>query len=160
MDRTQSAKFSSRSVKLFWGRLNSCVYAYRKPDPVQPWLCLALSLMLHTQGQTAGPTMEISSPLENKGWNAIDFWFNQKCHNNIVTLFLSRFCQNNGPSNYRSRASKLILEFRSNKRVHGRGAECTIACSDFTPTAETNPPCIPQGTVLNSQSWPNVIRSQ
>ena len=133
-------QLSSSSVLLTY-----CLHAYRKLDPVQPWLCLALSLMLHTQGQTAGPTMEISSPLESKGWNAIAFLLN-------VALFFSRFCQNTGPSNYRSRASKLILQFQSNKKVHGRGAECTIACSDFTPTADTNPPCIPQGTVLNSQS--------
>ena len=119
------------------------MHDYRKHDTVQPWSFLALSLMLHTQRQTARATMEISSPSESKGCNAIDFLV-------IVTLFLSRFCKNNGPSNYTSRASKLILQFKSNKKVYGRGAECTIACSDFTPKAETYPPCIPEGTVLNS----------
>ena len=85
--------------------------------------------------------------------------------------FPLRFCQNNGPSNFTVRANKLLLQFRSNRRVHGKGAdctiffiiifylfiyspgegaECTIACSDFTPRAETNPvTCSPEGNVLN-----------
>ena len=61
-----------------------------------------------------------------------------------------RFCKNTGPSNFTFRANKLIVQFRSNRRVHGEGAECTVACSDFVPTAETNPvTCSPEGTVLN-----------
>ena len=83
---------------------------------------------------------------------------------------LSRFCQNTGPSNFTSRANKLVLRFRTTRRDHGHdhdhdtdhehdqghghgeGAECTIACSDFTPRPRPDPvTCNPEGSVLNSK---------
>ena len=75
MGRTLGAKFSSRSVELLQNVLsNCCLHHFRKPDPVQPWWCLALSLMLRTQEQTAGPITEITSPSEVEGCNKNAFW--------------------------------------------------------------------------------------
>ena len=144
MGRTLGAKFSSRSVELLQNVLsNCCLHHFRKPDPVQPWWCLALSLMLRTQEQTAGPITEITSPSEVEGFNTNAFWLR-------AIYFPPRFCKNTGPSNFTFRANKLILQFRSNRRVHGEGAECTIACSDFIPRPETNPvTCRPEGNVFN-----------
>ena len=105
--------------------------------------------MLRTRGQTAGQISEISSLSEVEGCNSSALWLMVECS----CTFPLRFCQNNGPSNFTVRANKLVLQFRSNRRVHGEGAECTIACSDFTPRAETNPvTCSPEGNVLSDKS--------
>ena len=52
-------------------------------------------------------------------------------------FFLPRFCQNTGPSNVSLDGKKLTVGFKSDKRVNSQGAECTIVCSDFTPTGQT-----------------------
>ena len=49
-----------------------------------------------------------------------------------------RFCQKSGPNNFSTSSDKLLVGFRSNKKVEAEGAECTIACSDKTP-AKTSP---------------------
>ena len=147
MDRTLGAKFSSRSVELFWCSFKLLLACLQKTRS-----CPALVVSC--------PEFDVAHSRANCRSNNGDFLSlgKQRLQRHyplvIVTLFLSRFCQNTGPSNYRSRASKLILEFRSNKRVHGRGAECTIACSDFTPTIPV--PCVLEGSVHNS----NVKRSK
>jgi len=53
----------------------------------------------------------------------------------FLSLGKKRFCQKKGPNNFNSAASKLTVSFISNKKVHGEGAECTVACSDLTPTS-------------------------
>ena len=52
----------------------------------------------------------------------------------------SRFCQNSGPSNFTWTANKLTVTFVSNKAEEGGGAECNIACSDFTEQATASKP--------------------
>ena len=56
-----------------------------------------------------------------------------------IALFhlFTRFCQSKGPNSFKSLAKTLTIRFNSNKRKEGEGAECSVACSDLTPTSGT-----------------------
>ena len=124
-----------------------CVhFVHRRAVPVPLWWCLAQSLTSPTQRQTARAKGEIFSLLGRKGLKPFSLvhsssvvclliWFPPQ-HQNIDLFHLfPRFCQKKGPDNFNSTASKLTVSFISNKKGHGEGAECTVACSDLTPTS-------------------------
>lgn len=56
-----------------------------------------------------------------------------------LSIGKKRFCANKGPDGYTSKVKTLAVTFKSDKNGNGRGAECTIACTDFTPTATWTP---------------------
>ena len=60
------------------------------------------------------------------------------CRLTVICGF-PRFCRNSGPNNFNFSGNRLTVTFRSNSSVEGEGAECTIACSDLAPAANTSP---------------------
>ena len=56
-----------------------------------------------------------------------------------IALFhlFTRFCQSKGPNSFNSTAKTLTIGFNSNAKKEGEGAECSVACSDLTPTSGT-----------------------
>jgi len=71
------------------------------------------------------PKFDIAHPNTNCKGKGGDF----------LAIGKKRFCQNKGPTNFTSTAYKLTVSFNSHKKVEGKGAECTIACSDLEPTS-------------------------
>ena len=62
------------------------------------------------------------------------------CHfptNCLHWPLFTRFCQSKGPNNLNSTAKTLTIGFNSNAKKEGEGAECSVACSDLTPTSGT-----------------------
>ena len=98
--------------------------------PVHPWWSPAQSLTLLTARHTARAERGISSLLDPKGWEQT-----QRSPIWLLFMFL-RFCQKSGPKNFSSSVDRLTVTFRSNMIEEGEGAECSIACSDLTPTEQ------------------------
>ena len=48
-----------------------------------------------------------------------------------------RFCKRKGPNSFKSTTKTLKIGFNSNAKKEGEGAECSVACSDLTPTSGT-----------------------
>ena len=165
MGRTLGAKFSSRSVERFQ-RPQKLLFAQLQKTSACPSLVVSC------------PQFDVSHPRANCSGrpNSGDFLSlgDRRLQKTVMVELghtcLSRFCQNTGPSNFTSRANKLVLRFRTTRRDHGHdhdndndhehdqghghgeGAECTIACSDFTPRPRPDPvTCNPEGSVLNSK---------
>ena len=62
------------------------------------------------------------------------------CHfptNCLHWPLFTRFCQSKGPNNLNSTTKTLTIGFNSNAKEEGEGAECSVACSDLTPTSGT-----------------------
>ena len=66
-----------------------------------------------------------------------------------------RFCQKNGPNSFISTAKTLVIRFNSNAKVEGEGAECSIACSDLTPTSTGTLVCKPSDQSQLQDSAPH-----
>ena len=47
-----------------------------------------------------------------------------------------RFCGKNGPDRLPIKGKSAAVVFKSDKKGNGGGADCTIACSDFSPTGQ------------------------
>ena len=90
-------------------------------------------MTFHIERQAAQVDQEISSPSESKGL--------EKKQIKLVAL-PPRFCQKSGPNNFSTSSDKLLVGFRSNKKVEAEGAECTIACSDKTPAKTSSGVCV------------------
>ena len=53
----------------------------------------------------------------------------------------TRFCGTKGPEEFTSKSKGLAVAFKSDKKGNKKGAECMIACSDFTPPSGHNNSC-------------------
>ena len=53
----------------------------------------------------------------------------------------TRFCGTKGPDGFTSKSKALSVTFKSDKKGNSQGAECTVACSDFTPSSGQRNSC-------------------
>ena len=129
---------------VFWS-LN--VYC-RRWLPVPPWWCPVQPLMSFTQEETAKGKRAIHSQSERKGLTSytavgvvlcgcgsmwVWVWFYVDTFNYFA---FPRFCGNNGPDRLPVKGKSAAVVFKSDKKGNGGGADCTIACSDFSPTGQ------------------------
>ena len=58
------------------------------------------------------------------------------CGDTFNCFAFPRFCGKNGPDRLPIKGKSAAVVFKSDKKGNGGGADCTIACSDFSPTGQ------------------------